>query len=273
MSPLDRLERVLGRFAVPRLGLCLVAAQAGVFLATLIGLVRPDALDYAPALVLQGGEWWRLVTYLLVVPIPSGTLGLVFTAFGWYLFFLMSEALEEHWGAFRFNVYLGLSWILTLVLSLATPFHEVSNLYLIGSVFLAFAFLNPDFELLLFFILPVRIKWLAAVAWALNLVQFVRGGLADRLQILATVVTFLVFFGPAMLRSLRGGRRAAARRAERVEQAARPRHVCHVCGRNDRSHPQFDFRYCSKCDGDQCYCPEHLHTHAHVVATDDPKAG
>ena len=273
MSLLDRLERLFGRFALPHLGLYLVGAQVFVFLCTLLGLLRPDALDYAPALVLEAGEWWRMATFLLVVPIPGGALGFVFTAFGWDLFYIMSEALEEHWGAFRFNLYLGLSWFLTLVCSFATPLQGVSNLFILGSVFLAFAFLHPDFEILLFFILPVKIKWLAIIAWALNGVQFVRGDLAERLQIGATVVTFLVFFGPQMLRSRRQGRRLEARRAERAEEAERPRHVCYVCGKNDRTHPQLDFRYCSKCAGDQCYCPEHIQNHSHVVGPDEARGG
>lgn len=273
MSFLDQLERALGRYAIRNLGLYLVIAQVFVFLTAMFGLVRLDALDFAPALVLDAGQWWRVVTFMLIVPIPSGALGFVFTAFGWYIFFLMSNALEEHWGAFRFNVYLGLSYVLTVALSFFTPLQGVTNLYILGSVFLAFAFLNPDFELLLFFILPVKIKWLAVIAWAFNIVQFLRGDLAERLQIGATVVTFLVFFGPAMLHLLRNGRRQAARRAERTVEEVRPRHVCHVCGKNDRTHPQLDFRYCSKCAGDQCYCPEHIHNHSHVVAADDAKKG
>ncbi len=273
MSPLDRLDRLLGRFALPHLGLYLVGTQVFVFLCTLLGLLRPDTFDYAPALVLEGGEWWRLVTFLLIVPIPGGALGFVFTAFGWYVFYLMSEALEEHWGAFRFNLYLGLSWLLTIVGSFATPLAPVSNLFILGSVFLAFAFLHPEFQILLFFILPVKIKWLAIIAWVLNGVHFIRGGLAERLQIGATVVTFLLFFGPEILRNRRQGRRVEARRAERAEAAERPRHVCHVCGKNDRTHPQLDFRYCSKCAGDQCYCPEHIHSHSHVVGPDEASRG
>ena len=64
-----------------------------------------------------------------------------------------------------------------------------------------------------------------------------------------------------------------ARRAERAEEAERPRHVCYVCGKNDRTHPQLDFRYCSKCAGDQCYCPEHIQNHSHVVGPDEARGG
>ncbi len=269
MSFLDRLERALGRYAIPNAGLYLVIGQAFVLLAVMLRVLDPERLDFAPALVTGAGEWWRILTFMLLVPSPGGTLGLVFTVFGWYIFWLMSGALEQHWGAFRFNLYLLLSFVLTVALSFLAPLQGVTNLFILGSVFLAFAFLNPDFELLLFFILPVKIKWLAIITWALNLVQFVRGDLSLRLQIAAPVVTFLVFFGPEILLRIRSGRRQAARRAERSAEEVRPRHVCHVCGRTDRTNPELDFRYCSKCAGDQCYCPEHIQRHEHVVAPDE----
>ena len=277
MSFLAKLERTFGRYAIPNLSLYLVIGQVFVLLTTMLGKISLQALDFVPALVTEGHQWWRIVTFLFIVPVPGGTLGFVFAAFGWYIFYLMGNALEHHWGAFRFNLFLFLSYVLTVALTMAcsffTPLYEVSNLYIFGSVFLAFAYLNPDFELLLFFILPVKIKWLAVIAWAWNLVQFVRGDLGERLQIGATVVAFLVFFWPDMLRTLRSGQRVAARRAERAVEEVRPRHMCHVCGKTDRSHPNLDFRYCSKCSGDQCYCPEHIQAHAHVVAPDDPKTG
>ncbi len=270
---LDKLERALGRYAISNLSLYLVIGQVFVLLSSMLGLVSLEALDFAPTLVLEGRQWWRIFTFMFIVPIPGGTLGFVFTAFGWYIFYLMGNALEHHWGAFRFNIFIFLSYALTVVLSFITPHFGVTNLYILGSVFLAFAYLNPDFELMLFFILPVKIKWLAVIAWAWNLVQFVRGDLSERLQIGAAVVSFFVFFGPDMRRTLRGGQRVAKRRAERAVEEIRSRHTCHVCGKTDRTNPDFDFRYCSKCSGDQCYCPEHIQNHAHVVAPDDPKAG
>lgn len=273
MPFLDKLERLFGRFAVPNVSLYLIIGQVFVLLTAMLGLISLEALDFAPALVLEGQQWWRIVTFMFIVPIPQGTFGFIFTAFGWYIFYLMSNALEHHWGPFRFNLFLFLSYALTVGFSFITPLYGVSNLYILGSVFLAFAYLNPDFELLLFFILPVKIKWLAIIAWALNFVQFVRGDLSERLQIGASVISFLVFFGPDMVRTLRSGRRVAARRAERVVAETQARHTCHVCGKTDRSHPDLDFRYCSKCAGDQCYCPEHIQNHAHVVAPDDAKTG
>jgi hypothetical protein len=140
-------------------------------------------------------------------------------------------------------------------------------------VFIAFAYLYPDFELVLFFILPVKVKWLALLSVVVGAYQFIVGGTVIRLQIAAPVITFLVFFGADILRTIRHGQRTAARRAQRAVEETQPRHVCFVCGKSDKTHPQLDFRYCSKCVGDQCYCPEHIQNHAHVVAPDGPKAG
>ena len=265
MSFLDRLERIFGRLAVPNLSLYLVIGQVFVVLTRMLQLMSAAKLIYAPVLVLSG-EWWRLFTFVFVVPLPTGAFGYMGLVFGWYLFYLMGSALEGFWGAFRFNVFLLLTYVLTVGLSFLTPFDVVTNLYLLGSVFLAFAFLNPEFELLLFFILPVKIKWLALLTWIFYAYTFFTNPWSVRLQIIASVTTFLAFFGTSMVRGLKQGRRSAAHRAERVREEAHPRHVCHVCGKTDLSHPELDFRYCSKCAGDQCYCPEHIHNHAHDVA-------
>ncbi len=273
MPFLDKFERLFGRFAIQNLALYLVIGQVAFVFAGMLGAVDPERLIYWPGAVLAG-EWWRLLTFMFVVPIPapSSLLGFVFLVFGWYLFYLMGSALESQWGAFRFNVFLFTSYVLTVALSFLAPRYEVTNAFILGSVFIAFAFLNPDFELTLFFILPVKIKWLALISIVLGLVEFVRGGLATRLQIGAAVAGFLLFFGREIVSGVRYRQRKIARQAERVAQAETPRHVCHVCGKTDKTHPELDFRYCSKCDGDQCYCPEHIQNHSHVVAANDGKS-
>ncbi len=43
-----------------------------------------------------------------------------------------------------------------------------------------------------------------------------------------------------------------------------PRHRCAVCGRTELDHPELEFRYCSKCNGNYEYCQDHLFTHEHV---------
>ena len=275
MSLLSRLERLLGRFALPNLSLYLVAGQVLFWgLAVLTGFPL-ERLALLPAAV-RAGEAWRLVTYLCVPPgAGTGAFSIVMTAFAWYLFYLMGTALEHHWGHFRYNAFIGFGWLLTTAVAFVTPGEYASNLFLGGSVFLAFAQLNPDFELLIFFILPVKIKWLALLQWLGYAYMCVVGGWSARLAVLAATGNFLLFFAGDIVERMRSGRRRMAYQASVF--AARPeeneaRHRCRVCGKTELTHPQLDFRYCSKCAGDQCYCSEHIFNHEHVTVEGKPSS-
>ena len=272
MSLLDKAERQLGRFAIPNISLYLVMGQVFVLLGAMLGRIDLKYFVLLPALVMQG-EWWRVFSFLFMPPSP-GMFGYIFVAFAWYIFYLMGNALEGSWGVFRYNLFLFAGFALTVGAAFLNPMAAATNAFIAGSVFLAFAYLNPDFELSIFFILPVKIKWLALNTWALYAVSFVRGDWATRFQILASVGNFVLFFGQDLWLSVRDRKRTVARKMEKLARTeAEPRHTCHVCGKTDVSHPQLDFRYCSKCAGDQCYCPDHIQNHAHVVAADEAKAG
>ena len=221
-----------------------------------------------PAAV-RAGEFWRLGTFLLVPPVTTLTLtSALFLAFGWYLFYLMGSALEQHWGALRFNGFILLGWLLTVGAAFVTPALYATNAYMAATVFLAFAYLNPDFVMYIFFFLPVKIKWLALIQWLGYGFILIVGTWAERLMIFASTSNFLVFFARDLVRSVGSGQRRQAWQARNFTAAnneREPRHRCHLCNRTDLTHPQIDFRYCSKCAGDQCYCSDHIFTHLHVV--------
>lgn len=252
MGLLNRLERVFGRFAIPNLSLYLVIGQVFFWSVSFLGFFDLERIALLPAAVLQG-EFWRVVTFLFLPPNSHP----VFIAFAWYLFWLMGSSLEGYWGVFRYNVFVGIGWLLTLGVAFAFPFSYATNLFLAGSVFLAFAFLNPDFEMRIFFILPVKIKWLALIQWLFYGYALLFGSWPIRLSVLAAIGNFLLFFTGDLVNLVRTGRRrmqhqakqAAARSAERE-----PRHRCVVCGKTDLTHPLEDFRYG---DDDQCTCSEH----------------
>ncbi len=86
----------------------------------------------------------------------------MFAFFFWYLFYLMGTALERSWGTFRYNVFLLIGYVDTVGVAFIVPDVPANNAFLQGSVFLAFAYLFPDFVMYIFFILPVKIKWLGA---------------------------------------------------------------------------------------------------------------
>ena len=260
MKLLDNLQRRFGRFAVPHVTEGLIACQVLSYFFLMGNPAFQAAIALVPRQVL-GGEVWRLVTFLCQPP-PMNAL---FAFFFWYLFYLMGTALENTWGAFRYNVYLLLGWLATGTVSFLQLDAVAAPMLLQASVFLAFAHLYPDFELLLFFILPVKVKWLAMLQWLGYLWMMAVGDWMIRLLVLASVCNFLLFFWPDILSRLKTGRRRLARHAEKAHQANAPRHTCAVCGVTNLSDPKMSFRYCSKCTGALCYCENHLRDHQHVT--------
>ena len=141
-----------------------------------ISLTKPD---YVMKLVLShdqlfAGQWWRLLT-LLIVPPPMHP---VFIIFYLFIYYFIGTALEARWGAFRYDLYLLIGYVAT-VLVVLIPGAIVTNFYLMESVFLAFAWLYPDFEFLLFLILPMKVKWLALIGWAFYVWVLSDGKLGD----------------------------------------------------------------------------------------------
>jgi hypothetical protein len=268
MSLPSRLERALGRFAIPDLSLYLVLGQLMVLGFALLGNFNAERIALLPTAVLAG-EVWRPLTFILVPPVTSLSLtGALFLAFGWYMFYLMGSALEQHWGVFRYNAFLFLCWLLTIGAAFITPRAYATNGYIAITVFLAFAYLNPDFVLYIFLILPLKIKWLALIAWIGYAYTLLFGSWPDRLMALASLGNFLIFFSRDIMLSLRSGKRRMARQAQSFgaqNDEREPRHRCHTCGKTDVSDPQLDFRYCSKCANDECYCAGHIFSHEHVV--------
>jgi membrane associated rhomboid family serine protease len=278
MSLLDILERKFRHFAVPHVTLALIACQVIVFIASAV-LDRPGAPQpFAERFLLLpqkvlAGEVWRPITFMVLPPV-LGSLsagGIICSLLFWYFFYLMGTALERTWGTFRYNVFLLVGYVATVAASFAVSFVMPdlpgSNAFLQGSVFLAFAYLFPDFELYIFFILPVKIKWLALLAWIGYGIALIIGDWMTRLLVLASICNFLVFFGKDILQRIRTGQRRMAIQAARLsERKPAYHHRCVVCGITDRANRQMEFRYCSKCAGSQCYCMDHLRAHDHIAA-------
>jgi hypothetical protein len=220
-----------------------------------------------PAKVVSG-EVWRLVTFLFQPP----TTNPLFAFFAWYLFYLMASALENQWGTFRYFLYLLIGYVASLVsvfvfsVALGTPGAVAPNAFLYGTVFLAFARLYPDFTLMLMFILPVKVKWLALLTWISYAYQFLFGGSwLVSMMVVAAVSNFLLFFGREIVRDMRHGHQRMRHQARVRSVPSRITHECRVCGLSSETSPRTAFRYCTQCAGQACYCPEHIRDHEHVA--------
>lgn len=256
---LRKLERKLGRFAIPHLILFLVAGQAG---AAVLALAKPEfvgALVLVPERVLQG-EVWRVVSFLFIPPATN----LIFLFFALYILFLFGRALEEHWGEFRFNLFIFIGWIASVGAAFLFPRSAATNVFLMESLVFAFAYLNPDFEIRLFFFLPVKMKWIALLTAAMYVFSAYAGGWPATALAVAGVLNFFLFFGRDMWVRVRGAGRRTVREKEKRVAARTAAHTCAVCGITDLEDPTMQFRYCSQCDGARGYCTDHIRDHEHV---------
>ena len=252
MSWLDRVERRLGFLGIPGLIRIVVGFTALVFM-----LVRlnPDfrfVLDLDPERI-RHGEVWRLVTYVFL-PQTDSFLWIILLL--WFLWFI-GEGLEQAWGAFRLSLYFFVGMIGTT----AAAFFfgaRFSNSMLYASLFYAFARFYPDQVIYLFFILPVKIKWVAWVSAAFLLFGFVVGTNSYRMALVAALANYLIFFGPEIIYEARHRGEVSARRKRFARQSrgeAEPLHKCAVCGATELSDPNLDFRVAR--NGEE-YCIAHL---------------
>lgn len=266
MTPRQRLNRFLETVAIPHLALYLVFGQIVVYVLVMARNDVFQAIPLVPARVL-GGEWWRLFSYAFQpASFSIAGSGMFTNVLSWMMLYFVGTALEGHWGTVRFNLYVFSGWLLTAAVAFLVPFAGTTNFFFLHSIFLAFAFIAPELEMLVFFILPVKVKWLALAGWLMFALLFVQGNFAMRLAVAATVVNFILFFWRDITLKMRGGTRRMVQ-AQRTRAAAPegPRHTCLICGKNSDTHPDLDFRYCSKCAGDPCYCPEHIRNHDHIL--------
>ncbi len=257
MGLIDKLDRKLRRYAIRNVTLYLIIGQVIFFLFVLSGRFILDRVVLVPEYV-RAGEWWRLITFLFIPPLTNP----IFAFFAWYLFYLMGSALEGHWGAFRYNLFLLTGYIVTVAVTFLFPFSAATNIFIGGSVFLAFAYLYPDFQLYIFFILPVKIKWLAILTWIGYAYEVIVGSGHTRLLVLASISNFFLFFGRDIIWKMKTGNRSMVAQARQFTGKKEPFHKCAVCGKTDISHPQMDFRYCSDCGG-LGYCMDHIFSHEH----------
>lgn len=259
LNVLERLDRIVRPIAVPNLTMFIIVGQVLMFLASLNDNTLPGRAMLVWDLVLAG-EVWRLLTFFFV-PFTSDP---IFLIFAYLIFYMMGNALEAYWGVVRYNVFLWLGAVLTIAAAGIVREQAFSAGFLQGTVFLAFATINPDFELRLFFVLPVKVKFLAMIQVAGYLLAMLGGNWAVTLMVLASVGNYLVFFGPWLLGRVRNTARKAKWERQQLDIASTPRHRCTTCGVDSNVDPRMEFRYCSQCEGEHAYCMTHLRDHQHV---------
>ena len=291
MSP---FERKFGKYAIRNLSFVLVMCYAVGYLLQMFdrsGLLI-TYLTLNPYAILHG-QIWRLVTWVLIPP-SSG--GLFFTLLMLYFYCSIGTSLERTWGTYRYNVYLFQGMLFTIVgsfllmgycylfkpeisllgavLTIDSPAEYFtiiammfSTYYINMSIFLAYAATFPDAQVLLMFIIPIRVKWLGVIYAVMLLFQFLGTNVYGKFAIGASLLNFVVFFLTSR-NMMHLNPKQIHRRQEFKREVRRStgitKHKCAICGRTEVDSPQMQFRFCSKCDGNYEYCEEHLYTHTHI---------
>ena len=197
MNWLDKLERRFRRFGIPNLMLYIVTTMLFVAIFDMvIGFPLSSWIALVPSLVAKG-QIWRLITFIFLPP-ASSPITLIISL---YFYYFIGSTLERVWGTFRFNVYYICGILGCIIAGLLTGYG--TNTYLNLSLFLAFAYLFPEQQVLLFYIIPIKIKYLAYLDWALFAVSLIFGSWSTRGAIIASLINFFLFFGPDIMDFIR----------------------------------------------------------------------
>lgn len=283
---MSNFERKFGKYAIKNLSLMLIMCYAVGYLIT---LVNSDFLLYLtlnPYAVLRG-QIWRLVTWIIIPPESSN---LFFVLIMLYFYYSLGTSLERTWGTYRYNVYLFSGMVFTVIGSFllmgycyffnkdaiavfgAETFFAYLSLffttyYVNMSIFLAFAATFPEVQVLLMFIIPIKVKVLGILYGALLLVDFIQGNVYGRFAMTASLLNFVVFWFRGRSH-IHMSPKQVKRRQEFKREVRRntsvTKHKCAICGKTEVDNPDLEFRFCSKCEGNYEYCQEHLFTHQHV---------
>lgn len=269
---INKLERKLGRFAIPNLMYYLIGLYVLGFLSYQVsgGRVYYAYFSWNVDAILHG-QVWRLFTFLLNPPSTSLLMLLLIC----YIYLGMGMALEKIIGTFRFNLYIFSGILFHIIGGFLAYFITRTNInmgttYLNASMLLAIIALMPETQFYFYGIIPIKAKWLGIMEIILYGYMMVFGGTAVRIEIIFSLLNAILFF--FMIRNLSRGslkqvqrRRDYQKKTRQVVKMTPYRHKCAVCGRTEMDDANLEFRYCSKCVGSYEYCMEHLYTHIHVT--------
>ena len=268
------------RFGIRNLMLFIVIGTLIVWLFSAMDTTRlfTSFLTFNPEAVLHG-QVWRLITFVFI-PQSSGIWLLLFL----YFYYFIGSTLEREWGSGRFTIYYLMGILLTVIYGFIVyfvtgrPFTLTSN-YINLSMFFAFATLYPEQRVLVFYIIPVKIKWLAivdALYFLYDIFSMLGAGygMISFLPLVA-VLNYFIFCGDTLFRAVRPASRKQRestinfkRAAQQIRHEQRTRgytRKCEVCGRTDTDYPDLEFRYCSRCKGVHCFCQDHINNHVHFT--------
>ena len=310
---LSNFEKRFRKYAVPNLTLWLILGYA---IGYIIQMTNDTFLYYLaldPYKILHG-QIWRLITWIIIPPSSSS---LLFVLLMLWCCYMIGNVLERTWGTYRYNLFILTGIVITAVMSFAclgfmyltNPadmieayenggyifsgylWYGFSTYYINVSIYIVFALTYPNDIVRLYFIIPIKMKWLAVIDLIYMGYILIFGGTVDRFAVVGALLNCLIFylanirgialspkqihrknqFNKSYKSGMNGSYQGHAFRESDPSKAPKmghfqekPRHKCCICGKTDITDPDMTFRYCSKCAGNYEYCQVHLFQHTHV---------
>lgn len=304
---MSNFEKKFGKYALPNLTVILIGFYAIGYVMTWVNASFLDFLTLDVYKIVMHGQIWRIVSWVLVPPDDLGIFTLIMLYFYYNIGTVMERTLGTYkYNVYIFRglfltilaaflcfalcyffpnamlTVLGASWKQAFALQgewpaeqkmifLAELFSRLgvlfSTYYINISIFLAFAIIYPEMQVLLMFMIPVKVKWMGILDLIVLVYEFFTGNVITMFAVGAALLNIAIFYATyrhlGYLRPSQIKRRAEFQHKVRKATSA-TRHKCTICGQTEQDHPDLEFRFCSKCNGNYEYCSEHLYTHTHV---------
>ncbi len=270
---------------IPNLMLWIMAVNVIIFLVNLFdpSHLLSQMLRFDRTLILKG-EVWRLITFIFMDLQGNFPSSPIWAAVAAIFYYQMGQALENSWGTCRFNFYYLTGLIFMAIAGMATNYTNITFVH--ASLFLAYATMYPDSQFRILFVIPIKARWLGLATVVLYLFVILRlpFSLYNLIPLFA-MANYILYFGKDMANIFPDSWRINARRlfrkkntksktipfrptgsyeADHASPKAPYTHKCTVCGKTNVSHPNLEFRYCSRCNGYHCYCIDHINDHTHI---------
>ncbi|MCR5632371.1 MAG: rhomboid family intramembrane serine protease [Eubacterium sp.] len=319
MSTSKKSKKDLSNFGIPNLYYVILICT---IMAYIIRYAAPDLymkLVLIPYMVVVEHEFWRLFTWIFTVPYELGGsfLMILFLPINMFFYYSLGRRLEMLWGRFMYNLYVIGGCLLidiSVVIGAIIKYYVLPNpsigpddisgclnvtWLMFISIFLAFTVVGGDNIVYMYFVIPLKMKWMGYIDLAYLIYIFIVGGYFTRIIVVASVANYFIYFlinkgktAPSISDMKR--KRKFQKATQMKRRSSHPDvkynsdgtikfpdksgiippgygnpkgitiHKCAVCGRTEQDDPNLEFRFCSKCDGNYEYCSEHIFTHQHI---------
>lgn len=291
MKWIDKLERKFGRFGIPNLTVYVIICYVLGYILMYLNPAVLNMMSLDVSKILQG-QIWRLVTWVIYPPGSQRLVWFILTIV--FFYYPIGTSLERTWGTFRYTLYIFSGLLFTVIAAFLLHFITggfvtiggvrfalggslFSTYYISMSIFLALAATYPDLQVLLMFVIPVKMSWMAvfyAVLIVYDIIDYIRRGMwFMAVPIVASLLNFVIYYlgtrdmnryNPKEIHRKQQFKKAVAGSRVNSRTGGISKHKCAICGRTEMDDPNLEFRFCSRCNGNYEYCQDHLFTHEHV---------